>query len=38
MNLEELMLTVVLKVPIITIELKAQGKNIENKMEIKNGC
>ncbi len=38
MNLEELMLTVVLKVPIITIELKARGKNIENKMEIKNGC
>ncbi|ANX56630.1 adhesin [Neisseria meningitidis] len=38
MNLEELTLTVVPKVPIITIELKARGKNIENKMEIKNDC
>ena len=38
MNLEELTLTVVPKVPIITIELKTRGKNIENKMEIKNDC
>ena len=38
MNLEELTLTVVPKVPIITIELKARRKNIENKMEIKNDC